>query len=92
MQDQQPTATASAASAERKAYLESREYLNRREAAEYSRLIGTPVAVPTFAKYAGEGDGPEMVVFGRRCLYRPARLRAWIQSRIRIRTFGREAA
>ena len=86
------SANSGASARDRKAYLESREFLNRRESSEYSRLIGAPVAVPTFAKYASDGGGPDMVVFGRRCLYRPTVLRAWIESRMKVRICGREAA
>ena len=41
----------------RKKSLESKELLNRREASEYSSLIGTAVAVATYAKLACLGGG-----------------------------------
>jgi hypothetical protein len=76
---------------DRKTSLESKELLNRREAAEYASLIGTPVAVATYAKLASVGGGPEMVVFGRRVFYRPIKLRSWITSKLKVRGSTSEA-
>jgi len=76
---------------DRKKSLESKELLSRREAAEYAGLIGTPVAVATYAKLACLGGGPEMVVFGRRVYYRPATIRSWITSKLRVRANTSEA-
>ena len=45
-------------SCDRKQSLESKELLNRREASEYASLIGTSVAVATYAKLASVGGGP----------------------------------
>jgi len=76
---------------DRKKSLESKELLNRREAAEYASLIGTPVAVATYAKLASVGGGPEMIVFGRRVYYRPATIRSWITSKLKVRASTSEA-
>ena len=78
-------------SSDRKKSLEGRELLNRREASEYASLIGTPVAVATYAKLASVGGGPEMVVFGRRVFYRPNTIRSWITSKLRFRASTSEA-
>jgi len=79
-------------SCDRKKSLESKELLDRREASEYASLIGTPVAVATYAKLASVGGGPEMVVFGRRVFYRPTTIRSWITSKLRVRASTSEAA
>ena len=71
--------------------LESEELLNRREAAEYASPIGTPVAVATYAKLASVGGGPEMIVFGRRVYCRPATIRSWITSKLKVRASTSEA-
>jgi hypothetical protein len=78
-------------SCDRKTSLESKELLNRREAAEYASLIGTPVAVATYAKLASVGGGPEMILFGRRVFYRPTTIRSWITSKLRFRGSTSEA-
>ncbi len=78
-------------SCDRKTSLENKELLNRREAAEYASLIGTPVAVATYAKLASVGGGPEMVVFGRRVFYRPTTVRSWITSKLKVRASTSEA-
>ena len=79
-------------SCDRKQSLESKELLNRREASEYASLIGTSVAVATYAKLASVGGGPEMVVFGRRVFYLPTTIRSWITSKLRVRASTSEAA
>ncbi len=59
-----------------------REFLNRREAAEYVRGKGLPCAKATLAKLATIGGGPVMRKFGRNVVYVPADLDAWITARL----------
>jgi hypothetical protein len=55
--------------------------LTRREASEYLTERGYSVATSTLAKLATVGGGPIYKSFGRRPLYRPADLLAWVTSR-----------
>lgn len=71
---------------------ERKELLSRKEASQYSRLIGIPYAVSTLAKLACIGGGPEMTVCGRRVFYRPSSVRSWLKSMITVRASTSEAA
>ncbi len=55
--------------------------LTRREAAEFLTERGFRVAPATLAKYATIGGGPLYQSFGRRPLYRPADLLAWVEAK-----------
>lgn len=55
--------------------------LTRREAAEFLKASGFPVAIATLAKYASVGGGPVFTSFGRRPLYTPTDLLSWAQER-----------
>ena len=59
-----------------------KEYLSRREASDYLRSRGLPVAVATLNKLACVGGGPIFQSFGRLPRYRPADLDAWAASRL----------
>ena len=56
--------------------------LRRREAADYLRGKGIPIASPTLAKLACLGGGPRFRKFGRTVLYESADLDAWIGERL----------
>jgi predicted DNA-binding transcriptional regulator AlpA len=49
-------------------------------ASEAARLVG--LSASTLAKLRLNGNGPAYCKLGRRVLYRPADLEAWLQSRI----------
>lgn len=55
--------------------------LTRAEAATFLSDRGFRVAYATLNKYASVGGGPLYESFGRRPLYRPADLLAWVASR-----------
>lgn len=55
--------------------------LTRREAADFLTTRGYRVAPTTLAKYATVGGGPLFQCFGRKPLYRPADLVAWVEAR-----------
>ena len=55
--------------------------LSRKEASEFLSKRGYRVAVQTLAKYATLGGGPVFESFGRKALYKPDDLLAWVASR-----------
>lgn len=57
--------------------------LTRAEAAQFLQERGYPVAAATLAKYVVTGDGPRRETFGRKPLYKPSDLIAWIESKTR---------
>ena len=56
--------------------------LNRKAASQLCDDRGIPFAVSTLAKLASVGGGPPMRKFGRRVLYEPEALSAWIDSKL----------
>jgi hypothetical protein len=60
----------------------AKEFYSRKDAARILSDRGIPAAPATLAKYATTGGGPEMTKFGRRVLYTPASLDAWLASRL----------
>lgn len=58
------------------------QFLSRRAAAQFIRDRGIPSEPSTLAKYATVGGGPEMRKFGRRVLYEPKALEAWINEKL----------
>jgi hypothetical protein len=60
---------------------ETERRLTRAEAATFLSERGYRVAYATLNKYATVGGGPLYESFGRRPLYRPADLLAWVASR-----------
>jgi len=59
-----------------------KEYLNRREAAEYVRAKGLPCAPATLSKLATIGGGPNFQKFLRNVVYTTVALDAWIEARL----------
>jgi hypothetical protein len=55
--------------------------LNRTEAATFLTERGYTVAPTTLSKYVVCGGGPAYEKFGRRPLYRPSELLAWVASK-----------
>lgn len=55
--------------------------LSRKEASDFLTERGYRTAVPTLAKLACIGGGPVYESFGRKPLYRPADLLAWVAAR-----------
>lgn len=55
--------------------------LSRQDAAQFLAERGYPVAVSTLAKYATIGGGPVFESFGRKPLYKPSDLLAWVIER-----------
>jgi hypothetical protein len=62
--------------------MSSQRFLSRKAAAEFIKDQGVFVEPSTLAKYATVGGGPEMRKFGRRVLYEPQALEAWIDSKL----------
>jgi hypothetical protein len=63
--------------------MSTKEYLSRREAAEYVQARGLPCALATLNKLACVGGGPVIHYFGRLPRYTPSDLEAWISSKLR---------
>jgi hypothetical protein len=59
--------------------------LTRVEASAFLAENGYRVSAATLAKKACTGDGPLMILFGRKVLYRPAILLKWALSRSTLR-------
>lgn len=59
-----------------------KQYLTRKEAAEYLTEQGTPVAPTTLQKYATVGGGPEYEIFGNRALYTKNNLNRWVKNKL----------
>lgn len=58
-------------------------YLSRKEASEYLKALGLPVAVRTLAKWAVQKEGPQFCYFnGRTVRYPRESLEAWINEKI----------
>ena len=57
-------------------------FLTRKLAAEKIREYGIPCATTTLTKLACIGGGPLFHKFGKRALYSPADLEAWVSSRL----------
>ncbi len=62
-------------------YTETERRLTRSEAAAFLTERGYRVAYATLNKYASVGGGPVFESFGRRPLYKPADLLAWVASK-----------
>ncbi len=60
---------------------ETERRLTRTEAAAFLTERGYRVAYATLNKYATVGGGPVFESFGRRPLYKPADLLAWVASK-----------
>jgi hypothetical protein len=56
--------------------------LTRPESARFLTELGFPTASLTLATKATRGGGPEYERYGRRPLYRPAKLLEWARSRL----------
>lgn len=57
--------------------------MDPREASARFAAQGFPLAVATLSKLRTIGGGPAFLRYGRRVLYRPSALDAWIASRTR---------
>jgi hypothetical protein len=66
----------------KRGYMHPKQYLSRKEASEYLKSRGLPVAVATLAKYATVGGGPEFHSFGRFPRYSVDALDAWIGGKL----------
>lgn len=62
-------------------HTETERRLTRSEAAAFLTERGYRVAYATLNKYATVGGGPVFESFGRRPLYKPADLLAWVASK-----------
>lgn len=62
--------------------MEDTAFLDRNGAADYAKTKGVPLSPNTLRKLACVGGGPKFRKFGRRVLYSPADLDAWIASRL----------
>lgn len=60
----------------------SKPYLNRRDAAIFLCENSFQITRKTLDKYATTGGGPPYRKFGRRCLYTPADLIEWAESKL----------
>jgi len=59
-----------------------KQYLTRRQAAEYLTSKGFPVSWKYFQKLATVGGGPIYQRFGNHALYTPENLDAWAAARL----------
>lgn len=59
----------------------SERRLTRNQAAEFLAARGYVVAVATLSKYAVVGGGPRYCKFGRKPLYAPSDLLAWVDAK-----------
>jgi len=57
-------------------------YFRRKEASEFLRQLGIPVAAATLAKMACMKEGPPVHHFGRVCLYLESELLRWVKDRM----------
>ena len=57
-------------------------FLSRKQASEYLRNRGLPVAVATLAKYVTVGGGPQYRKFGRMVRYTKDDLITWVARRL----------
>lgn len=65
----------------------SKQFLTRRESARFLRDNGFPMGDSTFEKLAmpSRMEGPPVAArWGNRCLYTPAGLLEWAQTRLRL--------
>lgn len=58
------------------------KFLNRKGAARFFYDRGVPTSAATLEKLASVGGGPAMRKFGRRVLYEPEALEAWIDEKL----------
>lgn len=66
--------------------------MNARAASAHLAASGFPLAEATLAKYRTIGGGPAFLRYGRRILYRPSALQAWLEIRTRELRSTSEAA
>ena len=66
--------------------------MDARAASALLGASGFPLAEATLAKYRTIGGGPAFLRYGRRILYRPSALKAWLESRTRELRNTSEAA
>lgn len=62
--------------------MEASAFLDRNGAADYAKAKGVPLSPNTLRKLACVGGGPKFRKFGRRVLYSPSDLDAWIDGRL----------
>lgn len=62
--------------------MQAKQYLERREAAEFLTSLGLRISHNTLAKYATVGGGPEFQKFGSRTVYQEETLRDWAGRRL----------
>lgn len=60
----------------------AKQYMTRREAAEYVTRKGLPFSYNTFQKFAAVGGGPTFRHFGKRVFYVAADLDVWISENL----------
>ena len=72
--------------------LEAREYLSRREAANYLSDRGLKLSKESLQKFATVGGGPRYSIFGSRAVYARVDLDAWVVSKLKPRGSTSEAA
>ena len=66
--------------------------IDPRAASAYLAACGFRLAEATMAKYRTLGGGPAFLRYGRRILYRPSALNAWLAARVRELRNTSEAA
>ncbi|MBT3016836.1 MAG: helix-turn-helix domain-containing protein [Candidatus Thiodiazotropha sp. (ex Clathrolucina costata)] len=59
-----------------------KQYLTRKEAAEYLKEQGLPVSPNTLQKYATVGGGPEYKIFGNKAVYTESDLDQWAENKL----------
>jgi hypothetical protein len=66
--------------------------MDARAASAFFAARGFQLAEATMAKYRTVGGGPTFLRYGRRILYRPSALTAWLDARVRELRNTSEAA
>ena len=66
--------------------------MDPRAASAHLEARGFPLAVATLSKLRTVGGGPNFLRYGRRILYRPSALQAWLANRTRELRNTSEAA
>ncbi|CCG41812.1 helix-turn-helix transcriptional regulator [Magnetospirillum molischianum] len=62
--------------------MSNQTFLDRPGAADYIKAKGLPISAGTLRKYATVGGGPRFQKFGRRVVYNPSDLDAWVDGRL----------
>jgi hypothetical protein len=60
----------------------TKDFLTRKQSADFLTERGLPVTSNTLQKLATVGGGPEYSIFGNRAVYKPDDLLAWAEAKL----------